>query len=95
MAIHKDSSFNFSEYWYTDNRKFIVVFLVSVVGKGSSTMSGSEIRNQPDIQNILSRMSSKVTDSFSDEQLINMKVAIDYQYIEYDFDNSQSREDKL
>jgi hypothetical protein len=39
-------------------------------------MSGSEIRKEPAIQNILSRMSGKVADSFSDEQLINIKVAV-------------------
>jgi hypothetical protein len=39
-------------------------------------MSGSKIRNEPAIQNILSRMPDKVADSFSDEQLINLKVAI-------------------
>jgi hypothetical protein len=39
-------------------------------------VTDSKIRNEPAIQNLLSRMPSKVAQSFSDEQLIGLKVAV-------------------
>jgi hypothetical protein len=39
-------------------------------------VTDSKIRNEPVIQNLLSRMPGNVADSLSDEQLIGLKVAI-------------------
>lgn len=39
-------------------------------------MTDSKIRNEPAIQNLLSRVPKKVADSFSDDQLLHLKVAL-------------------
>jgi hypothetical protein len=43
---------------------------------GERKLANSEIRNEPAIQNLLSRMPNNVADSFSDEQLLGLKVAV-------------------
>jgi hypothetical protein len=45
------------------------------VSKGGN-VSDSKIRNEPAIQNLLSRMPENVVESFSDNQLIHLKVAL-------------------
>jgi hypothetical protein len=61
-----------SRYYLTN----IKLFLVSEIVTEGNTMTDSMIRNEPAIQNLLSRMPSKVSASFSDEQLLSLKVAI-------------------
>ena len=51
-------------------------FLVKGILTRENVVTDSKIRNEPSIQNLLSRMPSKVAESFSDEQLISLKVAI-------------------
>ena len=41
-----------------------------------NAMTDSSIRNEPAIQNLLSRMPNSVATSFSDDQLLSLKVAI-------------------
>jgi hypothetical protein len=43
---------------------------------GAVLVTDSKIRSEPAIQNLLSRMPSNVAKSFSDEQLISLKVAV-------------------
>lgn len=43
---------------------------------GERKLANSEIRKEPAIQNLLSRMPNAVAESFSDEQLLGLKVAV-------------------
>jgi hypothetical protein len=45
------------------------------VSKGGN-VSDSKIRNEPAIQNLLSRMPEHVADSFSDDQLLHLKLSL-------------------
>jgi hypothetical protein len=67
MVVKNDSSYYLSNYGKN---------LAKVMVSGENVVTDSRIRSEPAIQNLLGRMPSKVSETFSDEQLLSLKVAI-------------------
>jgi len=54
----------------------IRTIIVNIMVSKGDVVTDSKIRNEPAIQNLLSRIPKNVADSFSDDQLLHLKVAL-------------------